>query len=148
MVHGVNKEKLEDVKAIIIHSTANVGVGVEGHITWSKNDPNALMTMYYVDSKTIGKTTKDGMAGFGIKNYNGYKNSNTISIEMTEATTQELQNKTIDNTVWLVRELMKKYPNAEIKFHSEVNDYGKICPRILQDGVGVEEKEFREMLGI
>ncbi|MGL5689890.1 MAG: hypothetical protein ACRDD8_03625, partial [Bacteroidales bacterium] len=69
VVYGVNKDTLEEVKAIVVHSTANPGVGVKSHVKWGKENPNALLTMYYVDSKEIGKMTKDGMAGYGIKTF-------------------------------------------------------------------------------
>lgn len=146
VVYGVNKQKLSEVKAIVLHSTSNPNVGVKGHINWSKNDKNALMVSYYIDSKEVGKTFKDGYAGFGIKDYNGYTNDTVVNIEICESDNPEIQQKAIDNAILLVKELMKQYPQAEITTHRNLSSYGKSCPRILIDDKD-KMKNFENKLG-
>ncbi len=141
--------KLDEVKYLVIHETANESVGADAyaHLNYCKESAE-LFTQVYVDDKNViqvapletmlwhtGQPT-------GEKNIN---NSNSIGIEMcvdtkldndgnpSETLTREAREKTYSNTIRYIKDyILPQYPDIEIVMHNHV--WEKECPRyILQE---------------
>ena len=121
-----------NIKFIVIHWTANTskGAGANNHYLYVQNHNNVGSAHYYVDDNEIiqiigDTTTAWSVEGRGYKNgQNGCWNSNSISIEM--CVNNGYSDKMLFNTVELVKELLRQYPNARVCRHWDCNK--KDCP--------------------
>ena len=122
------------VEWIVLHYTANTY-----QPDLAKNECAAFANQYvgasahfFVDESEIWQSVavEDTAWHCGdAESRNGCKNRNSIGIEMCvkyKNGVYSIADKTVDNTLWLVLELLKTYPNAKLCRHYDVT--GKRCP--------------------
>lgn len=145
---GKNKKN----KYIVIHYTAGDGDTAYNNSKYFKNEYRGSSAHYFVDNEEIVRSVKDSDIAWHCGS-NSYKhlecrNNNSIGIEMCSRKDDNgkyyVDDKTIENTIYLIRYLMKQY-SISIDFvirHYDVT--GKICPKPFID----EEKwsNFKNMI--
>ena len=151
--------KLEEVKYLVIHETANenVGANANAHMrrAHSDNKESVLGTQIYIDNTSaIQVAPFDTMLWHtgeptGDRNINNY---NSIGIEMcvdskvdehgnvSEELTKQAREQTYSNTIKYIQEIiLPQYPEIEIVMHHHV--WGKNCPRYM-----LEDNRWEEFL--
>ena len=144
--YGARRD-VNTIKYIVIHYTANTGTkaSAKGNANYFSRTNTKASAHYVVDtSETIYQTVLDNYAAYAVggqkyddcsktgggKLYKKVTNSNSISIEMVSCSNDNgfyIPEKTINKTIELVKNLMKKYPNIKtICRHFDVT--GKHCP--------------------
>lgn len=136
---------LNSIKYIVIHYTANDGDTAIGNAKYFANGSRGASAHYFVDSKNIIHSVKDGYVAWSVggskysdctktgggKFYGKCTNNNSINIELCD----DVKNGSIypteaaiSNAIDLVRSLMKKYniSSNNVIRHFDVN--GKRCP--------------------
>lgn len=140
------------IKYIVLHYTAvdgdsakNEGSAFRTHVTMTSahrfvDDSTVLISVpdTYVAWSVGGKKYNDCSKTGGGKLYGKVTNTNSISIEMCDTIRNgkhDVSEKTLENTVELVRELMKQYniPIENVVRHFDVN--GKHCPAYMMDNM-------------
>lgn len=144
-------KRTDKIKYIVIHTTGNTskGAGVENHFKYFNGGNRGSSADYFVDDKTIGQFVNDynysWHCGDGKGKY-GITNNNSIGVEICVNSDGDY-NKTINNTIDLVKYLMKKY---SISISNVVRHYDasrKNCPaEILSGKNGVTWTEFKNRL--
>ena len=127
--------RTQSVKYIVIHYTANKNDTALNNINYFKNNTPVASAHYFVDSNEIYSSVPEEDTAYhcGASSYrHAYcRNANSIGIEMCTSFASGryyIDDKTVKNTVWLTKELMKKYsvPAENVIRHYDVT--GKICP--------------------
>ena len=136
----------KDIKYIVIHYTANDGDSDEGNAQYFQSPNKNASAHFFVDDDSITETVnvkdiawhcggsvyKDVKSTGGAKYHGICTNTNSIGIEMCDTRkdgTYNLSEKTRNNTIKLVRALMKDY-NIDINHVvTHFNVTGKYCPR-------------------
>lgn len=142
-----SKRALNKIKYIVIHYTANTGTKAtaKGNANYFKNIDRKASAHYIVDKNSIvyqavpdeysayavGGDKYDDCGKTGGGQLHGIvTNSNSISIEMVSCSNDDgfyIPEETINRTIQLVKDLMKKYPNI-IGIHRHFDVTGKHCP--------------------
>lgn len=128
-------------KYIVIHYVGAVSTA-KNNVDYYARERLQASAHYFVDEKEIWQSVEDfnsawhcggGLQGSGGHKFHGIcKNANSIGIEMCVKKTAGgewyFENKTVENTVELVKYLMKKHniPVERVIRHYDVT--GKICP--------------------
>lgn len=123
------------IKYIVIHYTGNNGDTALANTNYFKSYRGAS-AHYFVDENNIYQSIEDKNIAWHC-GANSYKhpycrNSNSIGVELCSRKnsngTYYFKPKTVDNAVWLVKQLMAKYnvPITNVVRHYDVT--GKICP--------------------
>lgn len=122
-------------KYIVIHYTANNGDTALGNCKYFYNSVRGASAHYFVDENSIYQCVKDSDVAWHC-GANSYKhpycrNSNSIGVELCSYITRgkfAFKEKTVNNAVWLVKQLMAKYniPATNVIRHYDVT--GKNCP--------------------
>lgn len=144
-------KRTDKIKYIVIHTTGNTskGAGVENHFKYFNGGNRGSSADYFVDDKTIGQFVNDynysWHCGDGKGKY-GITNNNSIGVEICVNSDGDY-NKTINNTIDLVKYLMGKY---NISLSNVVRHYDasrKNCPaEILSGKNGITWSEFKNRL--
>ncbi len=160
------RRKVSGICAIVIHYTANSGKNAtaKGNANYFKSCDRKASAHYVVDSKEIYRCVPDELTAYAVGGarytdcaktgggalYGRVTNENSISIEMVSCSDERgffIPEKTVSNTLWLVRELLRKYPHIKtVCRHFDVT--GKPCPKthcITPSGVTNWQK-FQEEL--
>lgn len=137
-------------KYIVIHDTNNRDFGATAKFNRdfiSVNSRIKASAHYIIDDKNIIQLLEDNFRGWhvGDKPNEFITNSNSLAIELCVNRDNSF-NKTINNTLILVRRLMKKYniDIVNIKRHYDVT--GKKCPRIMLEDNPSIWPSFKEAL--
>lgn len=156
-----SQRALSRIKYIVIHYTANDGDSDEGNGNYFANNIVKASAHYFVDGDSVTQSVPDDYVAWSVgdKKYsncnktgggkwNGQcNNTNSISIEMCDEVRNgksDFSAATIENTIELVKILMKKY-NVDINRvirHFDVS--GKPCPAPYVDSA--KWKEFKNMI--
>lgn len=136
------KGRIEGVRYIVIHFTANDGDTDEGNAKYFNSVNRKASAHYFVDEDSVTKVVKDEDTAWhcgDTQKYNNdgatYKNlcsnNNSIGVEMCSDKIRNsyvITKETQKNTIELVRMLMKKHnvPIENVIRHYDVT--GKICP--------------------
>lgn len=122
------------IKYIVVHYTGNNGDTAFANTNYFKSYRGAS-AHYFVDENNIYQSIEDKNVAWHC-GANSYKhpycrNSNSIGVELCSYITNgkyAFKPKTVDNAVWLVKELMAKYkvPVTNVIRHYDVT--GKLCP--------------------
>lgn len=119
-----------ECRSITIHDTANKKKGADAlaHAKYIKTIKDRTSWHYTVDDKSIYQHIPDEEKSYHTSRADA--NETSIAIEMCVNEDGNFE-KTVENTVWLVRELMKKHGilPGNIKRHSDWT--GKKCPASL-----------------
>ena len=123
------------IKYIVVHFTANNGDTAYGNTNYFKSYRGAS-AHYFVDENGIYQSVEDKNIAWhcGAKKYkhSTCRNSNSLGVELCSRKDSKgnfyFMDKTVDNTVELVKMLMAKYnvPIANVIRHYDVT--GKNCP--------------------
>jgi len=153
------KRSTDNIRWIVIHYTANDGDMAKSNGNYFHNNIVKASAHYFVDQKEIIRSVPDDYNAYSVggkkyannggKYYQQCTNSNSISIELCDGDKNGViapLPDTIDNALWLVRDLMKKYnvPAERVIRHYDVN--GKPCPLYWVDD-DKWEKEFHSKIG-
>ena len=134
---GVNK-----CKYITIHETGNInkGAGALNHAKYINNGSSATWH-YTVDDKQIIQHYEDSVQCWHCGDGRGDGNTNSIGIEMCVNSDGDF-NKTIENTIELVKHLMNKHniPIGNVVQHNKWN--GKNCPANIRSGKPITWNTF------
>lgn len=137
---------LSAVKYIVIHYTANDGDTDEKNGNYFANNVPGTSAHYFVDDDSVTQSVPDNFTAHhcggprqgknGGRLYGKCTNGNSIGIEICDDVkngTIYPSQKTIENTLELVRELMETYniPKENVIRHYDVT--GKICPAYWVD---------------
>lgn len=131
-----DKRAVSTIKYIVIHYTANDGDTDEGNGNYFKNNDIDTSAHYFVDDDSVTQSVPDNYVAWHCGTKYTYKhkecrNANSIGVEICDDIKNGVvypSQKTIDNTLELVRGLMKKYniPKSNVIRHYDVT--GKLCP--------------------
>lgn len=135
----------KNIKYIVVHFTANDGDSDESNAKFFKNAYRGASAHYFVDDDSITISVPDNYVAWSVggARYTDYKatggarlykictNANSINIEMCDTLKNGIvmaTEKTMQNTVELIKELMAKYsiPIDNVVTHHIVT--GKHCP--------------------
>lgn len=148
----------QQIKYIVIHDTGNPknGAGANNHYLYFNGGNRNASAHYFVDSKEIIQTVEDfdtsWHCGDNQKYLNGggmlkniAKNSNSIGIEIC-INADGNYNKTINDTLELVKDLMVKYniPLNNVIRHHDVS--GKMCPYTMSKNNWEAWHKFKSQL--
>ncbi|MBQ2840345.1 MAG: N-acetylmuramoyl-L-alanine amidase [Oscillospiraceae bacterium] len=116
--------------SITIHDTANkkAGANARSHAKYIKTLNSRTSWHYTVDDKEIYRHIPDEEKSYHTSSTKA--NENSISIELCVNSDGNFE-KTVDNAVWLVRELMSKHKIAPSAILSHRDWTGKNCPETL-----------------
>lgn len=129
-----------DIKYIVIHYVGAVSTA-ENNTKYFKSVNRQASAHYFVDDTSIWQCVEDkdsawhcggGLQGLlGHKYYKKCLNSNSIGVEMCcyrNGSKLDISDKTISNTIELVKELMKKYNISASNVIRHYDVTGKKCP--------------------
>nr|DAV89627.1 MAG TPA: N acetylmuramoyl L alanine amidase endolysin [Caudoviricetes sp.] len=129
-----NSGILSRIKYIVVHYTGNNGDTALANTNYFKSYRGAS-AHYFVDENNIYQSIEDKNIAWHC-GANSYKhpycrNSNSLGVELCSYITggkYAFKPKTVDNAVWLIKELMAKYnvPITNVLRHYDVT--GKLCP--------------------
>ena len=123
-----------NIEYLVIHDTGNrrIGANAEAHFNYFNSGNRNASADFFVDDEEILQVndyTKyytwhcgDGKGQYGITN------RNSIGIEMCVNSDGDFE-RVLANTIQLVKELKKKFPNAKVVRHYDASR--KICPASL-----------------
>ncbi len=126
-----------DIKFIVIHYTANTSKGANAlaHYRYLQHAARYGSAHYFVDDSRIIQVIGDSYEAWSVGDnqghghaLNGCTNYNSISIEMCVNSDGDF-NKTLFNTIELVKNLLAIYPNARVCRHYDVTR--KSCPAMF-----------------
>ena len=148
--------RTQAIKYIVIHYVGAVSTAANNASYYANNRLSAS-AHYFVDEKEIWQSVEEYNAawhcGGPLQGPNGHayfgicQNSNSIGIEMCVKKKNGkwyFEPETVSNTIWLTKQLMKKYniPIENVIRHYDVT--GKICPEpYVNETIW---KEFKKML--
>ncbi len=130
-----NSGTISRIKYIVVHYTGNNGDTALANTNYFKSY-RGTSAHYFVDESSIYQSIEDKNIAWhcGAKSYAHHecRNHNSIGVEMCSFINGkgnfDFKPKTVENAVWLVKELMKKYnvPVENVIRHYDVTK--KICP--------------------
>lgn len=126
-----NFYKGNEPKYIIIHYTGNQKDTAYNNAKYFNGGNRNASAHYFVDDTSIFQVVEDYNGAWHVGNTKTeVNNKNSIGIEMCCSGNYQVSSKTEENTIELVKYLMKKYniPVANVRTHAEVTKYGKTCP--------------------
>jgi N-acetylmuramoyl-L-alanine amidase len=135
---------------ITIHDSGNydVGANAQMHFNYFNSGNKSASAHYFVDDKSILQLVEDKDSswhcGDGQNKY-GINNNNSIGVEICVNSDGDY-NKTIENTIDLVVELMQKYniPIDRIVRHFDASR--KDCPKSMNNGNWTKWFEFKNRI--
>jgi len=131
VISKFNHSKINNIKFLVIHDTGNKNDSAAGNANYFGGGNRSASAHYFVDDKEIVQVVEEGNAawhcGDGHNKY-GIHNHNSIGIEMCRKN-NDVTEKTEENTIELIKSLMKKY---NINIENVVRHYDasrKLCPQ-------------------
>ena len=135
----INRPKMENsCRYITIHDTGNISVGADAaaHAKYIKGINERTSWHYTVDDSSIYQHLPDCEKSYHTSDKEA--NESSIAVELCVNSDGDFE-KTVDNAVWLVRELMKKHGISADNIRAHRDWTGKSCPASL---VGDKWTEF------
>lgn len=126
-----NFYKGNEPKYIVIHYTGNAKDTAYNNAKYFNGGNRNASAHYFVDDTSIFQVVEDYNGAWHVGNTKTeVNNKNSIGIEMCCSGNYQVSSKTEENTIELVKYLMKKYniPVENVRTHAEVTKYGKTCP--------------------
>ncbi|MDC4245495.1 N-acetylmuramoyl-L-alanine amidase [Clostridium perfringens] len=133
---------------IVIHDTGNYDDTDEGNANYFCTGHRRASAHYFVDEDSITQVVREHDSAFhcgdGYDRY-GIGNRNSIGIEMCK-TKGDIAEQTIENTLWLVKDIQEKYniPNDRVKRHYDASH--KICPQTFSPNNWARWWDFKARL--
>jgi N-acetylmuramoyl-L-alanine amidase len=130
------KGRKKTIKYIVVHYTANDGDTAKGNCNYFSGANRGASAHYFVDENEIYQSVNDADTAWhcGAKTYvhKECRNYNSIGVELCSRKDSDgkyyFKEKTVDNAVWLVMYLMKKYSISAENVIRHYDVTGKICP--------------------
>ena len=154
--HGNNRDE-SIIKYIVIHYTANNGDTARNNLSYFSRPGAKASAHYFVDEKEVCQSVPDNVVAWhcggklqgsgGHTFYQKCTNTNSIGIELCTRITNGkawFKDETVQNTIVLVRDLMRRYniPLERVIRHYDVT--GKECPKpFLEERIWAD---FKAML--
>lgn len=136
------------IEYLILHDTGNFKDTAKNNADYFFGGNRNASAHYFVDETSIYQVVEDGNSAWHVgdgKGINGITNRNSIGIEMCNSGGY-IAKATVDITIELVRELMKKY-NIDINHVKRHYDASKkICPRSMSDNSWALWNDFIKQL--
>lgn len=123
------------VKYLVLHFTGNANDTARGNANYFRNSNRNASANYFVDSKEIVQVVRDEDTAWHCGDGNGkygITNSNSIGIEMC-GTNGGISEATLQNTIELVKMLMKKYGLSIDQIVRHYDASRKCCPSPMSD---------------
>ena len=145
-----NHSSGNDIKYIVIHSTGNTNDTAKNNADYFYRADRQASAHYFVDDSYIYQVVEENQAawhcGDGGNRY-GIGNHNSIGIEMCGTDKGHISDKTINNTIELVKALQSRYklPNDRIVRHYDVSR--KNCPSQFSPNNWARWTDFKNRLG-
>lgn len=136
MISKYNHYETNVVKYIIIHYTGNNTDSAKNNAIYFNGGNRNASAHYFVDDVSIYQVVEENKGAWHIGNSKtAPNNQNSLGVEMC-CKNGVVTEKTEENTLQLVKYLMKKYnvPIANVRTHAEVTNYGKTCPNWNANG--------------
>lgn len=125
------KGRSDTIKYIVIHYTSNDGDTAYGNTCWFKYNNRGASAHYFIDEDNIYQCVSDQDTAWHCGTLGAYthpecRNGNSIGIELCSRKDSEgnyyFKQKTVDNTIELVKHLMSKYniPVSNVIRHHDV----------------------------
>lgn len=149
------KGRTQRIQYIVMHYTGNINDTAKANCVYFSEPERNASAHYFIDAGGVIQSVKDGDTAWhcGAKKYNHpyCRNGNSIGIEMCTGWIEGkyvIDDKTADNAVKLVRELMERYgvPEGNILRHYDVT--GKRCPAPWVNEPDKWEKFKRRLKGM
>lgn len=138
------------IKYIVIHYTANDGDSDESNAKYFKTPNRKASAHYFVDDDSVTISVPDTYVAWSVggSRYSDYKqtggaslykictNTNSLNIEMCDTVKNgvyDVSEKTLENTIELVRTLMVKYSVTIDRVVRHFDISGKRCPAYFVD---------------
>lgn len=148
--------RTQKVKYIVIHYTAGDGDTARNNGDYFRNNRVGASAHWFVDDTEAVLSVEEHFVAYHcggtVYVHPECRNGNSVGVELCSRRDKDgmyyFTQKTVDNAVELVRELMKKYnvPPENVIRHYDVT--GKICPAPFV-GAGVDQwNEFKEEISM
>lgn len=130
-ISAYNHSSSNNIQYIVIHSTGNKNDTAKNNADYFGGADRQASAHYFVDDNSIYQVVEESNAawhcGDGGNKY-GIGNHNSIGIEMCGTNNGNISEKTINNTIDLVKSLQAKYnvPNDKVVRHYDASR--KCCP--------------------
>lgn len=112
---------------IILHYIGNPGTSARANANYFANVNSMVSVHYIVDDSEIIEIIPPWYTSYGTDN--GAYNRSYVQIEMCHPDTSgRISEATLNNTVWLCRELMRRYGVLEVIRHHDASTKKKRCP--------------------
>lgn len=125
--------KANTIKYIVIHYTGNAKDTAKGNANYFANNVVGNGAHYFVDNDCVYQTVDDNIIAWhcqspGMALKCACRNANSIGVEMCCSGNYDVSEKTVANTIKVVKYLMNKYniPSTNVIRHYDV--CGKNCP--------------------
>ena len=131
MISKYNHYNGNTPKYIVIHYTGNSKDTAKNNAIYFGRGNRNASAHYFVDDTSIYQVVEDKNGAWHVGNTKTeVNNKNSIGIEMCCSGNYTVSAKTEQNTIELVKHLMKKYniPVENVRTHAEVTKYSKTCP--------------------
>ncbi len=126
-----NHSANNNIQYIVIHSTGNTNDTAKNNADYFCNADRQASAHYFVDDNNIYQVVEESNAswhcGDGANKY-GINNHNSIGIEMCGTNNGYISEKTIDNTIELVKSLQAKYKLSNDRVVRHYDASRKLCP--------------------
>lgn len=144
---------------IVVHYTGNNGDTAKDNTNYFKSVNRSASAHYFVDENSIWQCVEDLDSAWHVSAgnvwLNGARNNNSIAIEMCSRTTDinnlskyYLLDKTVENTVELVKMLMEKYGIKKENVCRHFDVTGKYCPApFVYNNGNITWNEFKTRIG-
>lgn len=103
---GIQERTPLRARRLVVHSTANPGVGDESHFSWLDGARRHGWTHYYLDWDSISQLVPEG---FVAPAQGLTANRDSISFEICEGTTQAQFDEAWKRAVWLAADILNRY---------------------------------------
>lgn len=147
-----SKGRNANIRYLVIHFTANNGDTALNNVNYFKNNVTASSAHFFVDERDILTSVPETDTAWhcGAKQYlhAECRNANSIGIEMCSRKKNGeyyILEETVNNTIWLVQQLMKKYgiPTQRVVRHYDVT--GKNCPEPMVKNTGLWQNFIKQL---
>lgn len=125
--------KANTIKYIVVHYTGNAKDTAKGNANYFANNVVGNGAHYFVDNDCVYQTVDDNIIAWhcqspGMALKCACRNANSIGVEMCCSGNYDVSEKTVANTIKVVKYLMNKYniPSTNVIRHYDV--CGKNCP--------------------
>ena len=145
-----NHSSGNDIKYIVIHSTGNTNDTAKNNADYFYRADRQASAHYFVDDSSIYQVVEENQAawhcGDGGNRY-GIGNHNSIGIEMCGTANGHISDKTINNTIELVKALQSRYKLSNDRVVRHYDASRKNCPSQFSPNNWARWTDFKNRLG-